>query len=72
MDEMNERQEHRPDGMPRSSAASETDAVADADPGHPSQAEGEDPAREDVHPDPALHGHPSQAEGEDREEQTDG
>lgn len=33
-------------------------------PGHPSQAEGEDPARSEKHPDPALPGHPSQAEGE--------
>ncbi|GGA63031.1 hypothetical protein GCM10011490_11940 [Pseudoclavibacter endophyticus] len=35
--------------------------------GHPSQAEGEDPAaREGDHPDPATRGFPSQAEGDDR------
>jgi len=32
-------------------------------PGHPSQAEGEDPAKTETHPDPALPGHPSPAEG---------
>lgn len=35
---------------------------ADRTGGHPSQAEGEDPAAES-HPDPRLDGHPSQAEG---------
>lgn len=34
-------------------------------PGHPSQAEGEDPEREGAHPDVQTNGHPSQAEGED-------
>lgn len=34
-------------------------------PGHPSQAEGEDPDRAGTHPDPELLDFPSQAEGED-------
>lgn len=41
-----------------------TSPTADQTGGHPSQAEGEDPAVES-HPDPRLNGHPSQAEGED-------
>lgn len=57
---MDEMDEHRPHETP------------DADGGHPSQAEGEDPARAGQHPDPALDGHPSQAEGEDTTEETDG
>ncbi|WP_159576053.1 hypothetical protein [Microbacterium sp. 8M] len=36
-------------------------------PGHPSQAEGEDPDRPETGRDPVLPGHPSQAEGEDDE-----
>jgi hypothetical protein len=34
-------------------------------PGHPSQAEGEDPDHPSTHTDPPEQGHPSQAEGED-------
>ena len=33
-------------------------------PGHPSQAEGDD-SQQPEHTDPLLNGHPSQAEGED-------
>ncbi|WP_175988134.1 hypothetical protein [Microbacterium tenebrionis] len=57
---MDEMDEHRPHETP------------DAEGGHPSQAEGEDPACAGQHPDPALDGHPSQAEGEDTTEDTDG
>jgi len=46
--------------------------VSGAEGGHPSQAEGEDPARAGRHPDPPLDGHPSQAEGEDDTEESDG
>lgn len=56
---MDETDEHRPHQVP------------DAEGGHPSQAEGEDPARTGQHPDPALDGHPSQAEGEAKEDGTD-
>lgn len=65
MDEMTQRDERRPGDV------TDPEAVQ-ADAGHPSQAEGEDPAREGHHPDPVLDGHPSQAEGEDRQERADG
>lgn len=52
---MDQNDKHRPHEAP------------EAEGGHPSQAEGEDPARAGQHPDPALGGHPSQAEGEDEE-----
>lgn len=38
---------------------------APSQPAHPSQAEGEDPQRNETHPDPRTGGHPSQAEGGD-------
>lgn len=58
--------------IPENGGSDATGAGGNADPtgfentgGHPSQAEGEDPDRQENHPDPRTPGHPSQAEGED-------
>lgn len=65
-----EAEPHPPLAALRWPAASITGDVPDgAQPGHPSQAEGEDPAHPASHDDPQEDGHPSQAEGEDPDRQ---
>ncbi|MFK4790315.1 hypothetical protein [Microbacterium sp. ZW T5_56] len=50
---------------PHDAGSLEPPVFDDAAPGHPSQAEGEDPELDDDAADPRPAGHPSQAEGDD-------